>query len=169
MNIFQINRAGSSATIPQEDGSRVDNSDRQLSLNFADPSCRLFMIAVTGSLHGRRLTDVIDKTSPRYVVDLRDVLRFDLPGLTRNLFFNNLSSKGVNYTRVPMRWHDVSPRALTVSGTLPPRLYHEAVEQTEGNLVLLVSRPEHALHTHALLNMALSINSRNSWRIEQAS
>lgn len=145
------------------------HDDRQLEFNFGDHSCRLLKIAITESIHGQTLTTLIDDLVPEFVLDLRDVLRFDLPGLSRDVFFHMLSARGVHYARAPIGWHNISARAMITNSALPPRLRHEAVERWGGNLVLLVSRLEHALHTQAMLNMALSSTRERGWRIERVS
>lgn len=141
----------------------------QFELDLGDRACRIMTIAVTDSLHGQTLLDVIDKVSPEFVLDLRDVLRFNLPGMSRDLFFHMLSNRGVHYARVPVGWHNIAPRAVTAGSTLPARLQHEAVERWGGNLVLLVSRNEHALHTQAMLNLVLSSRRSKGWQIQRVS
>lgn len=145
------------------------NPEAQLELDLGNQPCRLLRIAVTDTIHGRRLTSIVDEIVPEFVLDLRNVLRFDLPGLSRDFFFHRLSSRGVHYARAPIGWHTVSAWGLTTGSNLPPRLYHEAVERWGGNLLLLVSRAEHAMHTHAMLNMALSAKRATGWNIERVS
>ncbi|WP_454279021.1 hypothetical protein [Sphingomonas sp. Marseille-Q8236] len=145
------------------------HDDPQLELDLGDRACRIMKIAATESLHGQTLSALIDQVSPEFVLDLRDVLRFNLPGLSRDVFFHMLSARGVHYARVPIGWHSISPKAVTAGAPLPARLQHEAIERWGGNLVLLVSRNEHALHTQAMLNMALSSHRSRGWRIERVS
>lgn len=160
-------RSGSSPDTKQCVEPRPCYDDRQLELDLGDRSCRLLKIAITESIHGLTLKALIDELNPEFVLDLREVLRFDMPGLSRDHFFHMLSVRGVHYARAPIGWHHISPRALTANSALPQRLHHEAVERWGGNLVLLVSRPEHALHTQAMLNLALSSKREEGWRIER--
>lgn len=140
---------------------------RQLELDFGGSALRLLKIAVTDTIHGGRLTALIDELTPEFVIDLRNVLRFDLPGMSRESFFHRLSARGVHYARAPIAWNDICSYGITARIDLPVRLYHEAVERWGGNLVLLVSRHEHAAHTHAMLNLALSSHRTQGWSIEQ--
>lgn len=159
--------AGPETTSVTDELVPVEDHGRQLEFDLGDRALRLLKIAVTDTIHGRRLTTLVDELTPEFVIDLRNVLRFDLPGMSREVFFHRLSARGVHYARAPVAWHEVSAYGITTSSKLPIRLYHEAIERWGGNLILLVSRPEHAVHTHAMLNMALSTHRANGWSIER--
>jgi len=159
--------AVSARTDHNNEPSSSEDDDGQLEFDLGDRALRLLKIAIMDTIHGRRLTTLVDELTPEFVIDLRDVLRFDLPGMSRDAFFHRLSARGVHYARAPIAWHDISAYGVTTDTKLPIRLYHEAVERWGGNLILLVSRPEHAIHMHAMLNMALSVHRSQGWSIER--
>lgn len=174
MNISYLFSPGQGEAVPAKTDDNntlpsVESDDRQLEFDLGDRALRLLKIAVTDTIHGRRLTTLVDELTPEFVIDLRDVLRFDLPGLSREFFFHRLSAHGVHYARAPIAWHQISAYGITTDTKLPIRLHHEAVERWGGNLILLVSRAEHAMHMHAMLNMALSTHRCHGWSIERVS
>lgn len=170
MNIHRIPLPPNVMSMTRSEGCGMEievTTEHQLEFKFDSGPSRQFKIAVTDSIHGRRLAQLVTDLVPEYVLDLRDVLRFDLPGLSRDSFFNMLSAQGVHYERAPMGWQAISTYGIVTEATLPHQLYDKVIERNVRNLVLLVSRSEHALHTHTLLNFALSINHELGWEIER--
>lgn len=105
---------------------------------------------------------------PVLVMDLRHSIRFDLPGTSRSLFLDRVAYLRSCYMREPIEWHRLEIRPATVGGRLPPKLHHEVVERGNGNLMLLVAKPEHGRHVSSMLNLALAGTRTQGWRIEQA-
>lgn len=128
---------------------------------------RCFLIVAMDEVHGSKLLAELERHHPAIVLDLRSILRFDQPGISRSAFFRILSRTHSHYMREPVIWGDIQLRHMNASTYLPARLYHETVERWEGNVALLVSKIAQAKHLEALLNLTLSQRRPTGWGIEQ--
>lgn len=145
------------------------STDRQgqFQLELQDGDIRHILIVAMDAVHGSRVATAVEKTLPNTVVDLRQTLRFDQPGLSRTSFFDQLKRVRATYMREPVDWpHFLSPHLIT-DQRLPIRVYHEAVERWDGHVALLVSKAEHAQYLKALLNRDLSERRPAGWDILQ--
>jgi hypothetical protein len=106
---------------------------------------------------------------PATVIDLRQTLRFDQPGSSRSVFFDQLSRIRSTYMRAPVEWSDLKIRHLAADQRLPARVFHETVERWEGHIALLVSKVEQARYLETILNLALSEHHPDGWDILQVS
>lgn len=141
---------------------------RQLELDLGDDPVRRILVAAMDRLHGLRLHALLVEIHPVLVLDLRNTIRFDLPGTSRNLFLQTVSKARSSYMRAPMEWHRSVQAPVHIEVNLPGRLRHEVIEKHEGNLMLLVNKPEQALHVSSMLNVTLSQSHLTGWDIEQA-
>lgn len=140
----------------------------QLELDLGDDRIRRILVAAMDRIHGLRLHELVAEVHPVTVLDLRHTIRFDLPGTSRLMFLESVSRVRSLYMRVPMEWHGDVQSAVNVDVVLPVRLHHEVVERRDGNLMLLVKKPEHALRISSMLNVTLSKSDLHGWDIEQA-
>lgn len=144
------------------------DDDGQLEFDLGDSDrVRRILVAVMDRIHGARLQELIAEIHPTVVLDLRNTIRFDLPGTSRDRFLDTVSRVRASYMRAPMAWQSDLKGPVLIDYALPIRLHHEVVERSDGNLMLLVNKSEHALRISSLLNVALSKNHL-SWDIEHA-
>jgi hypothetical protein len=142
------------------------NKQGQFQLELKDGDIRHILIVVMDQVHGSRFASAVDRLPPVVVVDLRQTLRFDQPGLSRASFFDHLTKLRAVYMREPIEWHHFPTKHINHNRSLPTRLYHEAVERWEGHIALLVSKFEHARYLESMLNMALMERRPDGWEIE---
>jgi hypothetical protein len=134
-----------------------------------DDRVRRILVAVMDRIHGTRLHDLVVEIHPAVVLDLRNTIRFDLPGTSRDRFLDSVSRIRSSYMRAPMPWTADIGGPVLVDYDLPVRLHHEVIERSDGNLMLLVNKPEHAFRISSILNVALSKKSLRRWDIQHAS
>lgn len=139
----------------------------QLELDLGDDRVRRILVAAMDRIHGLRLHELVTEVHPVVVLDLRNTIRFDLPGTNRDRFLEIVSRVQSSYMRAPMTWHGDLRAPVHIDLVLPVRLHHEVVERHDGNLMLLVNKPEHALRISSMLNVTLSQNHIKKWDIEQ--
>lgn len=145
---------------------RIDQ-DGQYELDFFNEETRSFLIVAMDEVHGLKLLSEIERVHPSIVLDLRSILRFDQPGISRAKFFGILNRTDAVYCREDMHWSKIKIRHMGVSAHLPQRLFHEAVERWEGNIALLVSKNLQARHLETMLNLTLSQWRPSGWGIEK--
>ena len=145
------------------------STDRQgqFRLELQEGDIRHILIVAMDAVHGSRVATAVEKTLPITVVDLRQTLRFDQPGLSRASFFDQLKRVRATYLREPVDWPHLQSCRLITNQRLPIRVYHEAVERWDGHIALLVSKAEHAQYLGALLNRDLSECRPAGWDILQ--
>lgn len=141
----------------------------QLSLPFDDQAV-LTQIAIVAMdhIHGVQLCRLILDLKPRKAVDLRHLIRFDLPGTSRTEIFYYLSSVHTLYVKASLPWHQLQPRDFILDDTpLSQRLNHEIVEREESPILLLASKKDEARYLTAYLHRVLSSRAKRPWKIEQ--
>lgn len=143
---------------------------KQLDLPLSNaPPHRLITIIAMDIIHGCRLHETLVDLKPAVAIDLRHVVRFDLPDFSRLKFFADLSATNALYVRAPVEWHRVETRPLVDNrDSLPSRVRHELVEREDGNVLLMVAKTEQQRHVAAHLNFLLSELHRSDWRIDLA-
>lgn len=143
------------------------DDDGQLEFDLGeDDRVRRILVAVMDRIHGEHLHTLVAEIHPTVVLDLRNTIRFDLPGTSRDRFLDIVSRVSSSYMRAPMTWQSDLRGPVPINYTLPIRLHHEVIERSDGNLMLLVNKTEHALRISSLLNVALSKNSFKRWHIQ---
>jgi len=143
------------------------NKHGQLELDLNDEPVRKIIVAAMDRIHGQTLHEIVADFHPALVLDLRNTIRFDLPGTSREVFLEMISQMHCAYMRAPITW-DVNLRGpVQVELELPVRLRHEVIERPDGNLILLVNKSEHVLKLSSMLNVALSSYHANRWEIDQ--
>ena len=141
----------------------------QLSLPFAESAedCKIF-VAVVDEIHGLHLCDVIFEYRPEKVIDIRHLVRFDLPGIFREMFFNLIDRANSKYIRIPIPWHQLSIREI-MSGQAPisNELIRAIVETKDGRLLLLVSSFSEAERLEIVINRVFSEVATCPWNVER--
>ena len=154
--------------IPNAYHSRERISE-QLSFSFDDMEIQgghcVEIIAMDG-LHGKRLCELIISKKPKVALDLRHVIRFDLPGTSREHILNYFRATNTLYVRDPIPWHNMKRRDF-ISGdrVISQRLEHEAVERKQSPVMLFVPKDEHVNLLTAYLNRVFSQRSEGPWVI----
>lgn len=157
----------------------VDESHRsrarfgeQLSFSFHDVEVkrgqRIEIVAMDG-LHGRRLCELIMLKKPKVTLDLRHVIRFDLPGTSREQVLSYFRATNTIYVRDPIPWHDLQRRDF-MSGNriISQRLEHETVERKQSPVMLFVPKHEHVKFLTSYLNRVFSMRGEGPWEILSA-
>jgi hypothetical protein len=107
---------------------------------------------------------------PKVAIDLRLLIRFDLPGASRAEIFNHLKLVNTLYVKDSMQWNRLKAHDLMLSeSTLSHRLNHEVVERDDSPILLLASKKDEARYLGAYLNRILSMRAKRPWRVDQAS
>ncbi|MCL6698884.1 hypothetical protein LZ496_08840 [Sphingomonas sp. NSE70-1] len=138
----------------------------QFSFDLQHNALKQIVIVAMDEIDGVHLRQLLDVTQPKYLLDLRHVVRFDNPGSSRDHFFNHLSKTKSLYTRDPIAWHSIDTAPLSVDADmLPARVRYEVVEQHDNNVMLLVSKPTESRKLASVLNLALSRDRATNWVI----
>jgi len=148
--------------------SRV-RSGEQLSFSFADVEVRdghrVEIVAMDG-LHGRRLCELIMTKKPKVALDLRHVIRFDLPGTSREQVLSYFRATNTLYVRDPVPWHALQRRDFIAGEkVISQRLEHETVERRQSPVMLFVPKEEHVRFLTAYLNRVFSNRGDGYWEI----
>jgi hypothetical protein len=143
----------------------------QLSLPFDDcTTLRRIVIVSMDQIHGQTLCNLILDLKPKVAIDLRLLIRFDLPGASRAEIFNHLKLVNTLYVKDSMQWNRLKAHDLMLSeSTLSHRLNHEVVERDDSPILLLASKKDEARYLGAYLNRILSMRAKRPWRVDQAS
>lgn len=148
--------------------SRV-RSGEQLSFAFADVEARdghRVEIVVMDGLHGRRLCELIMTKKPKVALDLRHVIRFDLPGTSREQVLSYFRATNTLYVRDPLPWHALQRRDFIAGEkVISQRLEHETVERKQSPVMLFVPKEEHVGFLTAYLNRVFSSRGDGHWEI----
>ena len=141
----------------------------QLCFSFDDEVSHdrhLVEIVSMDGLHGKHLCQLILAKRPKVVLDLRHVMRFDLPGTSREQVLSHFRAISTLYVREPLPWHELQRRDF-ISGnrTLSQRLEHETVERKQSPIMLFVPKDEHISLVSAYLNRVFSTRGQGRWQI----
>lgn len=144
-------------------------SGEQLSFCFDDvDACeghRVEIVAMDG-LHGRRLCELIMSNKPKVALDLRHVIRFDLPGTSREQVLGYFRAANTLYVRDPLPWHTLQRKDFVAGErVLSQRLEHETVEQKQSPVMLFVPKVEHIGFLASYLNRVFSNRGDGQWKI----
>lgn len=144
-------------------------SCEQLTFSFYDVETqhgqRIEIVAMDG-LHGRHLCELIMSRKPKVTLDLRHVIRFDLPGTSREQVLSYFRATNTLYVRDPIPWHDLQRRDF-ISGNriISQRLEHETVERKQSPIMLFVPKDEHVKLLTSYLNRVFSMRGEGPWEI----
>ena len=144
--------------------------DWQLPLPFHDAPLGLTIVIVSmETMNGSRLRGLIQDRRPDAAIDLRELIRFDLPGTSREDVFRALSIHHTHYVKDPLPWHRLDARALglleyPVSNTL----VHEITERDADCVLVFVYKHDEARSIASHLTKVLSQRIEGPWHIEEA-
>ena len=109
-------------------------------------------------IHGVQLCRLILDLKPRTAVDLRHLIRFDLPGTSRTEIFHHLKNAHTLYVKASLPWHELQPRDFITDGTpLSQRLNHEVVERKDSPVLLFASKKDEARYLTAYFIASLRL------------
>lgn len=141
----------------------------QLSLPLDDRMAKQIVIVAMEHIHGIRLCGIIRDLMPKVAVDVRHLIRFDLPGTSRSEIFSQFAMLHTLYVKASLPWHTLTPRDFMLE-TIPlsQRLSHEVVERDDTPVLLLASRKVEVRYLTTFLSRALSAQARSPWKIVEA-
>jgi hypothetical protein len=140
----------------------------QLTLPFTGEAAdRIFFIVAMDHIHGAHFCEYITRLKPKMAVDLRHLIRFDLPGTSRQDIFNRLNATKTEYIREPLPWHQLGPKNFISDDTqLSHGLYHELIERNDTPVMFLTSKQNDAIYLFTYINRMLATKISYSWKIE---
>lgn len=144
--------------------------DWQLPLPFGEnrPSTTI-LIVPTEFMNGPALRSIISERRPRSVVDLREMIRFDLPGTSRDDVFRTMRLYNTFYVSDPLPWHRLDAKAFAMlQGPISSVLFHEIVERKSECVLVFVFRHDESRLIVAHLNKILSEQMRVPYSIVEA-
>lgn len=144
--------------------------DWQLSLPFDDaPIGPTILIVPMEAMNGPTLRGLISERKPTSAVDLRQLIRFDLPGTSREDVFRTLHAHHTHYVKDPLPWHKLDARALAkLRGPVSNALVHEIAERGADCILVFVYRHDEARSIASHLSKVLAERMEGPWRVEEA-
>ncbi len=139
-----------------------------LPLENESDSKKIVVVAMD-DVHGTQFCSLVINLKPRTVVDVRHLIRFDLPGTSRKEVFSCFGAVHALYVNASLPWHELQPRDfISEDGTLSQRLSHEVIEREDSPILLLASKEPNARFLASYLHRVLSSQATCPWKIEQA-
>ncbi len=151
------------ASAPPKISVEVTPPDWQLDLPFDGRSTGLsIVIASLEAMTGAQLRKLLADRRPDTVLDLREMIRFDLPGTNRGDIFKTFNYFNAHYVRDPLPWHSLTARDFGASDDpVSTRLIHEVVERSLSRVMIFVTRPVEcrsiAAHLRRIMPNRLSV------------
>jgi hypothetical protein len=144
--------------------------DWQLALPFDDnPIGPTVVIVPMAAMTGSTFRQLIQDRCPNSAVDLRELIRFDLPGTSREDVFKVLQNQNTYYVKDPLPWHQLDARSLsTMDAPVSNLLVHEIVDRGANCIFVLVYRQAEAISIASHLTKVLSARLSCPWHIEEA-
>jgi hypothetical protein len=142
----------------------------QLELPFHDQCMGVsIVIACLEAMSGGRLRNLLVSHRPDAVVDLRELIRFDLPGTNRKDVFNTFRSLHARYVKDPLPWHQLAVKDLIGSDyPISMSLLHEVAERDANCVMIFVPRQDDRRHVAAHLRRIVPQRLSMPFRIEEA-
>ena len=139
----------------------------QFSLPFVDkPADRQTVIVPMEHIHGEQLCRLITDLKPQVVIDLRYVIRFDLPGTSRASIFRHIRAASSSYITIPVPWHQCQARDFMADKALLPARFTQEILNREGSAVLLlVARRTEARYLATYIHRILADQAGSSWHV----
>lgn len=166
----RLDLAGNSPSQRQKIKATATPRDWQLPLPFDDtPIGPTVLIVPMVTMNGSTLRGLINERRPNSAVDLRELIRFDLPGTSREDVFRTLQVHHTYYVKDPLPWHRLDARALAMlDGPVSNKLVHEIAEQRAACIFVLVYKHDEARSIASHLTKVLSERMVGPWHIEEA-
>lgn len=145
--------------------------DWQLPLPFDDaPVGPTIVIVPMETMNGSTLRGLISDRRPNSAVDLRELIRFDLPGTSREDIFRAFHVHHTHYVKDPLPWHRLDARSFALlEAPVSNALVHEIAERSADCILVFVYRHDEARSIASHLNRVLSERLEGPWHIEEAS
>lgn len=143
--------------------------DWQFALPFDETPGPTVVIVPMVRMNGPSFRTLLRTRRPAAAVDLRALIRFDLPGTSRDDIFRAMSAQKTHYVKDPLPWHELDARAwATMEGPASNALVHEISERQAECVFVLVHRDADAHSIAVHLNRVLSQRLKTPWRVEEA-
>lgn len=151
-------------------GQELFPHNYQFSLPFESKENHKNIVVISvDRAHGSDFCRLILKLKPKVAIDVRHLIRFDLPGTNRSEVFQCFKLSHTIYINESIPFHEFKPRDFLVSDNkLSQRLHHEIVERGDSPILILVSKAEEARYLTSYLHRLLSSHAAHPWKVEQA-
>lgn len=145
--------------------------DWQLPLPLGDAqSGATILIVSMDAMNGATLRGLISEWRPDSAVDLREMIRFEIPGTSREDVFRTLRIHQTHYVPDPLPWHRLDARAWALlEAPISSKLVHEIAERSPACVFVFVQKHDEVRSIAAHLTKVLSERMRGPWHIEEAS
>jgi hypothetical protein len=143
----------------------------QMSLPFDEKPTELSIIIVsTETINGETLKKIINDYKPQSAVDLRQLIRFDLPGTSREDIFRTFLSQRTHYIRDSLPWSHLDEiQILKSKSPLSNVLMHEIVKKGANCVLVFVYKRKEVYPIARHLNNIISSKVKTPWRIKEVS
>lgn len=161
------NAGGPSHVLPAPRSvARADQAE-QLNFEFLTPEPSIKILTVPmDEVHGTVLCDALLNFRPTVIIDLRHVVRFDLPGASRSSIFQCINSVNSLYVNEGMPWHKLSMRDFLISESIfSQRIFHEMIERDKNSIALFIPKKIHSQMISSHINRLMSSRSKKEWSI----
>lgn len=146
------------------------NYQLSLPLNTDSDYARSVFIVSMDTVHGSDLCKFIEEKKPRLALDLRILVRFDLPGASRDKIFASLRNSHSFYLKAPLNWSQFKVSNFIMDESfLSQQLFHEVLERDTTPIFILTSKPEESVALGSYLNRILSQHEKRPWVVERLS
>jgi hypothetical protein len=143
----------------------------QLELPFVDRQLGVsIVIACLEAMNGGKLHKLLVNHHPDSVVDLRELIRFDFPGTSREHVFSAFRSIRARYVKDPLPWHQLAVKDLIGSDfPVSMSLMHEVAERQAHCVMVFVPHEDNCRHMAAHLRRTVPQRLLTPFHIEEAS
>lgn len=156
--------------VRQKIGATFVPRNWQLSLPFEEvPIGPTIVLVAMEAMTGAVLRNLLVARRPDSVVDLRELIRFDLPGTSREDIFQCFTIIHTHYARDPLPWHKLEARDLALKAApVSQVLMHEVTERSAKCVMVFVYRREESKLLAPHLTRVMGERIPGPWRIEEA-
>jgi hypothetical protein len=148
-------------------GRVLNNAQLSLPLEDVFGAKRVILIPLD-IVHGEQLIELLCEIRPKIVIDVRNLVRFNLPGMSRESIFKKLSKLSSIYIREPIRW-SVTSRSDVMAGNyeIPVRIAYELIAMQFGCALVITEKPTESRILATALSRFLSEERDTDWVIER--
>ncbi|WP_249696553.1 hypothetical protein [Stappia sp. WLB 29] len=148
LTFARLDRQNDIAPTQKRDEGAAQEDFEQLSFRFdtetEGPESVIYIVTMD-NIHGRKFCDIIIAKKPKIIIDLRQTVRFDLPGTNRDVVFKHFNASNSLYLRNPLPWHELRIRDFILGERkISLRLEHEVAERKQNPVLILAPSAEKA-------------------------
>lgn len=145
----------------------LGNAQLSLPLDDIFEAKRVILIPLD-VVHGEQLIELLCDAKPRIIIDVRSLIRFNLPGMNRELIFKKFYKLSSMYIRESIKWESVTSHDVMVGNyEIPTRICYELLNMHHGCALLMTEKQAEARMLASALNRFLSADKNSNWVIER--